>query len=81
MAEQRADSYMDQIRAVIQVCEDTDGILIVDRDGIIRDHRIAMSGAVALTASQDGGEILDADCVAISFPDFYTLLNKGGISC
>lgn len=45
------------------------------------DHRIAMSGAVALTASHDGGEILDADCVAISFPDFYTLLNKGGISC
>ena len=43
MAEQRADSYMDQIRAVIQVCEDTDGILIVDRDGIIRDHRIAMN--------------------------------------
>ena len=37
------EGYLDQIRAVIQVCEDTDGILIVDRDGIIRDHRIAMN--------------------------------------
>ena len=38
-----AERYLEQIRAVIQVCEDTDGILIVDRDGIIRDHRIAMN--------------------------------------
>ena len=37
------EGYLDQIRAVIQVCEDTDGILIVDRNGIIRDHRIAMN--------------------------------------
>ena len=43
MPEPYRDPYMDQIRAVIQVCEDTDGILIVDRDGIIRDHRIAMN--------------------------------------
>ena len=45
MPEPYRDPYMDQIRAVIQVCEDTDGILIVDRNGIIRDHRIAMTGS------------------------------------
>ena len=43
MPEPYRDPYMDQIRAVIQVCEDTDGILIVERNGIIRDHRIAMN--------------------------------------
>lgn len=35
------------------------------------DHRIAMTGAVGLVASEKGGEIYDADCCAISFPDFY----------
>ena len=43
MPEPYRDPYMDQIRAIIQVCEDTDGIMIVDRNGIIRDHRIAMN--------------------------------------
>ena len=41
-----------------------------------KDHRIAMSGAVALTASEEGGEIEDADCVNISFPAFYRLLQR-----
>ena len=39
-----------------------------------RDHRIAMTGAVGLLASQNGGEIYEADCCAISFPDFFTKL-------
>ena len=43
----------------------------------LKDHRIAMSGAVALAASEAGGEIEDADCVNISFPGFYGLLAKG----
>ena len=38
-----AEDYLEQIRAIIRVCEDTDGILVVDRNGIIRDHRIAMN--------------------------------------
>ena len=42
------------------------------------DHRIAMSGAVALMASNEGGEIEDAQCVNISFPRFYTMLGQGG---
>ena len=35
------------------------------------DHRIAMTGAVALMASEQGGKILDEECCAISFPDFF----------
>lgn len=38
------------------------------------DHRIAMTGAVGLLASQKGGEIYGAECCAISFPDFFTKL-------
>ena len=34
---------LEQISAIIQACEDTDGVLIVDREGIIRYHRIAMN--------------------------------------
>lgn len=42
------------------------------------DHRIAMSGAVALTASEEGGEIVGAECVNISFPQFYSMLSEEG---
>ena len=35
------------------------------------DHRIAMTGAVGLIASEQGGYIKNPDCCAISFPDFF----------
>ena len=38
------------------------------------DHRIAMSGAVGLIASQKGGKILRPQCCAISFPNFFEKL-------
>ena len=38
------------------------------------DHRIAMTGAVALLASEQGGEIENAECCAISFPTFFEKL-------
>lgn len=38
------------------------------------DHRIAMTGAVGLIASEKGGEILHPECCAISFPDFFDKL-------
>jgi 3-phosphoshikimate 1-carboxyvinyltransferase len=38
------------------------------------DHRIAMLGAVAGAASQEGVHLRGAGCVAISFPGFYDLL-------
>ena len=38
------------------------------------DHRIAMSGAVGLAASERGGTIEGAECVSISFPRFFGML-------
>lgn len=40
------------------------------------DHRVAMSIAVAALNAQGETTITDADCVGISFPDFYELLEK-----
>ena len=40
------------------------------------DHRIAMLGAVAGLASQEGVEIEEAECVAVSFPGFFELLDR-----
>ncbi len=40
------------------------------------DHRIAMSAAIGLSASENGGEIIDAECVNISFPNFYKMLEN-----
>lgn len=40
------------------------------------DHRVAMSIAVAALNAQGETTINDPDCVAISFPDFYELLDK-----
>ncbi len=39
------------------------------------DHRIAMTGAVGLLASQNGGAIARPECCAISFPDFFDKLD------
>ena len=41
------------------------------------DHRIAMTAAVGLTASTNGGHILHEECCAISFPDFFEKLSEG----
>jgi 3-phosphoshikimate 1-carboxyvinyltransferase len=40
------------------------------------DHRVAMALAIAGLASEGGVEIDDADCVNISFPSFFELLDK-----
>ncbi len=40
------------------------------------DHRVAMALAVAGLASEGGIEIDDADCVSISFPSFFDLLDR-----
>ena len=40
----------------------------------MHDHRIAMSAAIALACSKNGGSIKDAECVSISFKNFYDLL-------
>ena len=40
------------------------------------DHRIAMTGAVGLIASEKGGYIHNPECCAISFPDFFKKLGE-----
>jgi 3-phosphoshikimate 1-carboxyvinyltransferase len=40
------------------------------------DHRVAMALAIGGLASEGGIEIDDADCVNISFPSFFELLDK-----
>ncbi len=40
------------------------------------DHRIAMSFAIAAMAGNGETEILNSDCVSISYPDFYVDLRR-----
>ena len=40
------------------------------------DHRVAMSCAIAGLIAEGETTIIDADCVGISFPNFYNLLNN-----
>jgi len=40
------------------------------------DHRIAMLGGIAGVLSREGVEIDDPGCVAVSFPDFFELLDE-----
>ncbi len=61
--------------------ETDDGFIIVGKPSLkggrvnsYLDHRIAMTAAVGLIASKDGGEIENAECCAISFPDFFEKL-------
>ena len=91
-AEELRVKESDRIRTTVEmisafggdIAERPDGFLIRGkrklRGGNIDshlDHRIAMSGAVALAASELGGDIAHADCVDISFPRFYQNLNEG----
>ncbi len=41
-----------------------------------QDHRIAMAFSIAALVAQGPTEILDADCVDISYPSFYSTLKK-----
>ena len=40
------------------------------------DHRVAMSCAIAALIAEGNTTITDADCVGISFPDFYDILEN-----
>jgi 3-phosphoshikimate 1-carboxyvinyltransferase len=46
---------------------------VVDARG---DHRIAMLGAVAGLVSRQGVELRGAEIVAVSFPDFFPMLDS-----
>ena len=67
-------------------CQETpDGFIIRGKETLLGgdidsylDHRIAMTGAVGLIASKNGGNVLREDCCAISFPDFFEKLGVNG---
>ncbi len=40
------------------------------------DHRIAMALAVAALGAEGNTVIRDADCVEVSFPDFFAVLDR-----
>ena len=46
---------------------------LIDSHG---DHRIAMAFSVAALIAEGETEIVGAECVAISFPEFFTLLES-----
>lgn len=64
-------------------CEELEDGLIIRGKGKLSggtvdsylDHRIAMSGAVGLLASERGGYLRSPQCCAISFPNFFELLS------
>jgi len=39
------------------------------------DHRVAMSLSIAALKAEGSTKIKNAECVNISFPDFYSVLN------
>lgn len=82
----------DRIRATTELinrlggeCEELpDGFIIRGKKKLVGgdcdsylDHRIAMTAAVGLVASEKGGNISRPECCAISFPDFFKTLEMG----
>jgi 3-phosphoshikimate 1-carboxyvinyltransferase len=81
----RVESTVDALRALgqhVQATEDgfrIKGVPTRPRGGKVRsrgDHRIAMLGAVAGLDSQEGVEIEGPECVGVSFPGFFELLDS-----
>jgi 3-phosphoshikimate 1-carboxyvinyltransferase len=81
----RIEATADALRALGQHVRATDdgfrirGVPTRPRGGRVSscgDHRIAMLGTVAGLASQQGAEIEDPGCVAVSFPGFFELVDR-----
>ena len=81
----------DRIRATVanlramgaEVEEHEDGLTVAGparlrgaRVNSFGDHRVAMAAAVAALAAEGDTEIEDADCVSVSFPEFFPLLES-----
>lgn len=80
----RIQVMVDNLKAMGADIESTDDGMIIhggkDLHGAIidshKDHRIAMSFAIASLLADGNMTILDKDCVDISFPSFYQDLNR-----
>ncbi len=77
----RLQSTSAMLRALgADIRETEDGLLIQGREGLqggtvssFRDHRIAMSAAVAASVCAQSVTVLDAECTEKSFPGFWDL--------
>ena len=81
----RIETVVDSLRGIgVRIEAKPDGFVVrgtparprggrVDARG---DHRIAMLGTIAGLVSREGVEIEDAECVAVSFPGFFDLLDQ-----
>lgn len=82
----RIESVTNALRAVgIRIRPSNDGFRVQgvptrpQGGGVVEsrgDHRIAMLGAIAGLISREAVEIEGADCVSVSFPDFFTTLDS-----
>ena len=67
----------------VDITETDDGMIIPGKQALKGavteshlDHRVAMSIAIAALTAEGDTTINNADCVAISFPDFYEILDS-----
>ncbi|MBD0371948.1 MAG: 3-phosphoshikimate 1-carboxyvinyltransferase [Pyrinomonadaceae bacterium] len=80
----RIAATVENLRAMgVEVEEHEDGLTILSRTRLRGarldshgDHRIAMAFSVAALVAEGDSEIEGADCVSVSFPEFYTLLES-----
>lgn len=80
----RISAMVRNLRALGAEVEEYDDGLFVNGPCALRgarlaaygDHRIAMASAVAALIAQGASELDDADCVRISCPEFFTLLES-----
>jgi 3-phosphoshikimate 1-carboxyvinyltransferase len=81
----RIEALVDALRAIgVRAKAHDDGFSVVGvptrprggRIDSVGDHRIAMLGAVAGLISSEGVQIEDAECVAVSFPGFFDLIDQ-----
>ena len=80
----RISATVENLRAMgAEVEEHDDGLTIADRSPLrgatIKshgDHRIAMAFTVAALIAEGESEIVGADCVGVSFPEFFEVLDS-----
>jgi len=80
----RISAMVENLRAMgAEVAEFDDGLRVTGRTNLRGakinprgDHRIAMAFAIAGLLAEGETEISDAECVAVSFPEFFELLES-----
>lgn len=83
----RIDTVTAGLKAMGAVITPTDDGMIIEGTGHLNgasiqsylDHRIAMAFSVAGLASDGETQIVDSQCVDVSYPEFYATLNSVSI--